>query len=145
MWQYSGPAGSGVDKVNFKGRVRRGAPMASASSVLHGRATYTSQNSQGCGPVTSTRTQFYRGPRFSIQGSFVFASWNFPLPNQSYCSDPIGSKGLRMLQGMMLQKLPASEFTCARMTLSLGGQSQLTQGGTTGRLTYHATVIIKRI
>jgi hypothetical protein len=144
-WQYSGLTRSGIDTVAFRGRVRPGAPLATASSLLRGRITYTDQNSSGCGPITHTRSRLLRGPNFSMEQSSVMVSWNFPLPDQSLCSDPMGTSVPRMLQTLMSQRMPLSRFTCERMLLNLGGQSQLAQAGILGKLTYHAAVIIKRV
>jgi hypothetical protein len=131
--------------VAFKGRVRPGVPIATASSVLQGKATYTDQNSSGCGPVTHAMSRHYQGPNFSLQQSLVVVNWNFPLPNQSYCSDPMGTSVPRLLQSLMSQRIPSERFTCARMLLNLSGQGQLQQGGTLGTLSYRAAVIIKRV
>ena len=79
-----------------------------------------------------------------MQGSVVVVSWSFPLPSQSYCSNPMGGNVPRMLQTMMSQKLPLTRFTCKRMLLNLRGQAQLAQAGMLGKLTYRAAVIIKR-
>jgi hypothetical protein len=80
-----------------------------------------------------------------VQDPFVVVRWNFPLPNQSYCSDPMPASVARELQGMLSEQVPLARFTCERMLLTLGGQAQLVQGPITWELTYHAAVVLKRI
>jgi hypothetical protein len=92
-----------------------------------------------------TMRQSYRSPSFSVQQPFVVISWNFPLPNQA-CSGARANGLLVRLRALMSQKAPLAEFTCKRMLLHLSGEAQTgTTGATTGKLTYSAAVILKRI
>jgi hypothetical protein len=137
VWRYSGPGPAGVDTLTFQGRPRRG--------MLHGSTTYTDQNSQGCGPVTHTRTQSYQAPKFSVQGSFVLVTWRFPLPSHSYCNAAAASLVSQQLQvGTLTQTIPLSRFNCPGLALNLGGQARLSQGWTTGTLTIQARVFLKQ-
>jgi hypothetical protein len=137
VWRYSGPSGAGVDTVTFRGRPRRG--------MLHASTTYIDQNSRGCGPVTHSKTRNYQRPKFLIQGSFVVVTWRFPLPSHSYCNASAASIVAQQLHvGTLTQKLPLSRFTCFGLALDLGGQARLSQGGTTGTLTFQGKVLLKR-
>ncbi len=139
-WQYAGPSGRGLDAVTFQGRIRR------ANGMLHGRATYTDQNSQGCGPVRHTRTKNFPRPTFSVQGAYVVVSWNVPLPNDSYCNGATSSSIANQVPawGVFSERLPLSRFACFADSLKLGGQETISQAGTTGTLVYQGTVILAR-
>ncbi len=137
VWRYSGPSGDGLDTATFLGRPRRG--------KLHASVTYTDQNAQGCGPVSHSKTQNYQLPKFSIQGSVVLVSWRFPLPSHSYCNASAASNVARQAQGgLVSQKIPLSRFTCTGLALDLSGQARLSQGWTTGTLTFHARILLRR-
>jgi hypothetical protein len=108
-------------------------------------ATYTNQNSRGCGPVTRTKIRIYRSPSFSVQGGYVVVTWSLPLPKQSYCRDAGVSAVARQVQGTLFsEKLPLARFTCATVALELDGQAKLSQAGTTGTLVYQASMTLTR-
>jgi hypothetical protein len=142
-WRYSGPGGGGVDSVVFGGRALP-AGQIGLSGLLHGRTTYTDQNSRGCGPVTHTRRQNYAGPNFSVQPPYVIVRWRFPMPAQSYCHLGRASSVAQQLQRLMSQRIPLARFTCKKVWVQLGGRAKLAQGGTVGTLAYQANVTLER-
>jgi hypothetical protein len=139
VWQYSGPNGGGVDSVGFKGRAHR------AHKVLRVTTTYVDRTSQGCGPLRHIKTRNYRAPSFSIQGASVVVTWRFPLPKPAYCLGASASSVSQLLPvGAFSQRVPLSRFTCSAVSLKLVGEASLPQGGTSGTLTFQATIVLKR-
>jgi hypothetical protein len=149
-WRYSGLNGGGDDLVIFHGSARQAtAQAASVSGMLHGMTSYTDQNSSGCGPVTHTQSRYYRSLSFSVpstetQPPYVVVTWNFPLPNQSYCHEGTLSDIGQQLRGRLSEKVPLARFTCDTMSFKLSGAARLSEGWTTGTLTYEATVTLTR-
>jgi hypothetical protein len=138
-WQYNAPGGGGTDSMRFQGRPR-------ANGVLTGWATYTDQNSQGCGPVTRTKNQNYGGPSFSVQGDYVVVTWNLPLPNQSLCQGATVGSIAQQLHGKWFStKLPLAHTTCEALSVTMGGHETLSQGGMTGTLSYKTTLTLTRL
>ena len=138
-WHYNGPGGGGTDSVRFQGRPR-------PNGVLSGWATYTDQNSHGCGPVTRTKIQNYRRPSFSVQGDYVVVTWNLPLPNQSFCHGATVGTIAQQLRGKLFStRLRLAHTTCEALSVTLGGNGTLSQGGMTGTLSYKTTLTLTRL
>ncbi len=138
-WRYSAANGGGLDSVIFHGTA------GGASGALHGRATYTDQTWQGCGPITRTKTRSFRQPSFSVQGTNVVVTLRVPLPNPSYCGGARASAVTNPLRGMVFsQTIPLARFNCLTMSLRLAGRAMIPQTAITGMLVYQITVVIKR-
>ena len=147
-WQYRTWNGSGADSVKFHGSLRRGSAgkASRAASALSGTATYTDQNSRGCGPVASTRTMsFGDGLGFVVQSPNVDVTWDLPLPGQSRCYIArLTHFGTTLRQdGFLSEQMPLARFACPAVVFTLRGHVRYAGRGAIGSLTFKATVTLE--
>ncbi|HME04047.1 MAG TPA: hypothetical protein VKG38_13575 [Solirubrobacteraceae bacterium] len=147
--------GSGFDEVAFRpaGGFAAGHGLLTStggtivlSNVL---ATFTDQNSIGCGPLTESQTlsPYGGGLSFAVERArnkrpVVEVTWAFPFPHESYCYlGAIKDVGDELKKGGLLsKKVPLSSFGAHTVVLNLTGAPAVTGGGTTGTFTFQATI-----